>query len=95
MTNEKPYTYKKERIAGRVLHKYVIHNLRHGTQTGRLIETAKAWALENIQPGDWFVHIVDADSSALFWIAKDTDAMLFELSLMLHPADKRGRKVWG
>lgn len=44
MTSQKPYTYKKERIAGRVLHKYVIHNLRHGTQTGRLIEAAKAWA---------------------------------------------------
>ncbi|PZR71820.1 MAG: hypothetical protein DI537_48030 [Stutzerimonas stutzeri] len=90
----KPYRYTKDKLVARVWHKYVIHRFRHGDRTQRRISDAKAWSLDNLTPGGWMVHIVDATDCALFYIEDDQDAMLFELAQMLHPQDKRGKKDW-
>jgi hypothetical protein len=94
-TMTQPHTYNRTKLAGRVWHKYVIHSLRHGAKTEKRIADAKAWALDNIEPGQWMLHIQDAKACALFYLADEQDAVLFELGQSLHPGDKRGKRVWG
>lgn len=88
------HTFRRNDLGGAEWNKYVIHKLRHGTNTSANIEAACAWALDNIQAGGWMVHKMSSDC-ALFYIADPQDALLFELGYTHFREDRRGRKRWG